>query len=288
MLSTGRARTGKKRPHVPQATTLFLAEQDRPLTRLTQSRDRLLAHVAAGSLDVTTLRELANAEISLTLDLTPMPLHPGAQVRAAHTWARPYLERMAGHDPTHLAVVDESHSYTPRKILRRVLDHALDHLNQVEQWLTWRQQGVAPTPTDGWATSAQTFPEDLSPVAPDELDSWLWRIDVTIALLAQRADALTVDQLDWIPPAGGWTLRQMLRHVASSERYYVFWLDEAFSDEPAARYQQANDRFVTQWRQVVGHLPAELEALFTAEGTPTTVAAVVDALLAAEEAALRG
>jgi hypothetical protein len=269
-----------------QATTLSPAAQARLLTRLSQSRDRLLAHVAAGSLDFTMLRELANAEISLTLDLTPMPLHPGAHVRAAHAWARPYLDRMAGHDPTHPAVVDEAHSYTPRKILRRVLDHALDHLNQLEQWLTWRGQGVEPTPTDGWATSAQTFPEDLSPVAPGELDSWLWRLDVMIALLAQRADALTVDQLDWIPPAGGWTLRQMLRHVASSERYYVLWLDEAFSDDPTARYQQANQRFVAQWRQVVSHPPAELEALFTAAGEPTTVEAVVDALLAAEEAAL--
>ncbi len=30
------------------------------------------------------------------------------------------------------------YTYTPRKILRRVLDHALDHLNQIDQWLAWQ------------------------------------------------------------------------------------------------------------------------------------------------------
>jgi len=30
-----------------------------------------------------------------------------------------------------------------------VLDHALDHLNQIGQWLAWQRHGIAPTPTDG-------------------------------------------------------------------------------------------------------------------------------------------
>jgi hypothetical protein len=38
----------------------------------------------------------------------------------------------------------------------------------------------------------------------------------------------------------------MLHHVASAERYYVIWLDKALSDEPVARYQEANRRFVAQ------------------------------------------
>jgi DinB superfamily len=273
---------------MPQATTPSPAEQARLLTRLTLSRDHLLARAAAAELAAATLRELANTEISLTLDLAPMPLDAGAHVRAAHEWARPYLERLTAHAPAHLVAVDEAHSYTPRKILRRVLDHALDHLNQIEQWLAWQRQGVAPTPTDGWATSAQTFPEDLSPVSPRELDSWLWRIDVTVALLARRADALTAEQLDWIPPAGGWTLRQMLRHAASAERYYVLWLDAALPDEPTARYRQANQRFVAQWRRVVAHPPAEGATLFSAGDAPTTAEQVVEALLAAEETAIKG
>jgi hypothetical protein len=185
-----------------ERTTLTSAEQVELLTRLTQSHDRVLARTRAGSLDSTTLRELATTEISLTLELSPLPHDPSAQVRAAHAWARPYLERLTEHDPTHIVVADETHSYTPRTILRRVLDHALDHVNQIEQWLAWRQRGVAPTPTDGWATSAQTLDEDHLPVSQSDLRSWLWRIDLTIALLAQRAQALTEDELDWIPPDG--------------------------------------------------------------------------------------
>jgi hypothetical protein len=270
------------------ALTLSPAEQAELMTRLTSSRDHLIARAGAGTFDPMALRALANTEISLALDLTPMPLDPSAHVRAAHAWARLSLERLSEADPTHLVAVDAAHSYTPRKVLRRVLDHALDHLNQIEQWLTWQEQGVAPTPTDGWATSAQTLEEDRVPLSPAELQSWLWRLDVTIGLLAQRAQALMANQLDWIPAAGGWTLRQMLRHVASAERYYVIWLDAAFVDEPLARYQEANRRFVSQLRWVLAAPPAEQETLFRAGGTPTTAEQVVEALLRAEQPALNG
>jgi DinB superfamily len=269
-----------------EVNMLTSTEQASLLARLSESRDRLLVHASTGTLHSTTLRELANTEISLTLELFPMPLDPSEHVRAAHASARPYLDRVAEPDPTHLVAVDEAHSYTPRKILRRILDHALDHLNQVDQWLAWRRQGVAPTPTDGWATSAQTLQEDLLPVALSDLRSWLWRIDLTVALLAQRAQALTVDELDWIPPDGGWTLRGMLHHVASAERYYVIWLDQTLSDEPVVRYQEANRRFVAQWRRVIAHPLKEQEAHFRGGDTPTTAQQVAEALLAAEQAAL--
>jgi hypothetical protein len=166
------------------------------------------------------------------------------------------------------------------------LDHALDHLNQIEQWLTWREEGVTPTPTDGWASSAQTLAEDQAPLSPAELNAWLWRIDVTVGLLAQRAQTLTAEQLEWRPPAGGWTLRQLLRHVASAERYYVVWLDDTFCEEPVARYREANHRFASQVRQVLAHPPQEGEALLSRGTAPTTAEQVAEALLAAEQRAM--
>jgi len=48
------------------------------------------------------------------------------------------------------------YTYTPRKVLRRVLDHSLDHLDQIDQWLIWRRDGLVPTPTDGWVPSTVT------------------------------------------------------------------------------------------------------------------------------------
>ena len=110
------------------------------------------------------------------------------------------------------------YTYTPRKPLRRVLDHALDHLNQIDQWQRWRRDGVAPTPTDGWAPSTVTLAEDRLPLTAADLDGWFLRIDQATRLLVQRAAGLANDALDWQPPDGGWTLRRVLHHVATRNR----------------------------------------------------------------------
>jgi hypothetical protein len=135
------------------------------------------------------------------------------------------------------------YTYTPRKTLRRVLDHALDHLNQIDQWLAWQHHGVVPTPTDGWVPSTVTLPDDRLPLAPADLAAWLWRIDQAARLLVQRAGGLTPDELDWLPPDGGWPLRRVLHHVARSEILYSASLDEALrSEDPQARYAEACGR----------------------------------------------
>ena len=115
----------------------------------------------------------------------------------------------------------ESYTYTPRKPLRRVLDHALDHLNQIDQWQQWRRDGLVPTPTDGWVPSTVTLPEDRLPLTAADLDAWLWRIDQAMRLLVQRAAPLGEEELDWLPPDGGWPLRRVLHHVARSEVLYA-------------------------------------------------------------------
>jgi hypothetical protein len=137
----------------------------------------------------------------------------------------------------------ESYTYTPRKPLRRVLDHALDHLNQIDQWERWRREAVVPTPTDGWVPSTVTLPEDRLPLTAADLDAWLWRIDQAMRLLAQRAAALDTDALDWQPPDGGWPLRRVLHHVARSEVLYAAAFDEALPADPVERYAEADARF---------------------------------------------
>jgi hypothetical protein len=191
-------------------------------------------------------------------------------VRAAHGEARPYLTRLtrhaadvevasvmtadlfqrltrrptAGDGPSRTpgpapAPGGACYTYTPRKVLRRVLDHALDHLNQIDQWRAWRRAGVVPTPTDGWASSTVTLPEDRLPLADTDLAAWLWRIDQAIRLLGQRADELSDDELDWAPPDGGWPLRRVVHHVARCEHLYASALDEAPSENALARYRAA-------------------------------------------------
>src|SRR5437667_9514817 len=153
-------------------------------------------------------------------------------------------------DPTKRRPIDytsvESYTYTPRKPLRRVLDHTLDHLNQIDQWDLWRRKGVVPTPTDGWAPSTVTLPEDRLPLTATDLDAWLWRIDQAMRLLVQRAAALGGDDLDWQPPDAGWPLRRVLHHVARSEVLYAASFDEALPEEPAARYAEADARLSTR------------------------------------------
>jgi len=136
-----------------------------------------------------------------------------------------------------------SYTYTPRKPLRRVLDHALDHLNQIDQWQRWRRDGVVPVPTDGWVPSTVTLPEDRLPLTAADLAAWLWRIDQAMRLLTQRATGLSNDDLDWQPPDGGWPLRRVLHHVARSEVLYAASFVEALPDDPVARYAEADARF---------------------------------------------
>jgi hypothetical protein len=118
-----------------------------------------------------------------------------------------------------------------------------DPVRHIDQWLMWRRDGVVPTPTDSWAPSTITLPDDRLPLAQPDLDAWLWRIDQAARLLLQRAAGLTESELDWQPPDGGWPLRRVLHHVARSELLYAASLDEALpATDSQTRYVEAGRR----------------------------------------------
>ena len=218
------------------------------LTQLEVSRQAVLKVAQAGQVNAADLLKLANTEAGLALALVSVPADPVAHLIEAHQEARRYLEEFGLFEATPRVTNGSGIPFTPRKTLRRVLDHALDHLNQIDQWLAWQQQGITPTPTDGWASSALTLPEDTAPLSPADLDAWLWRIDLAVSLVVQRAGQLTPEQLDWQPPDGGWTLHQMLHHLASGEVFYSAWFHRPLPEEPLARYGEANQRFYDQAR----------------------------------------
>jgi hypothetical protein len=240
--------------------------------QLRLSGDRMMAAAASGRLDAEALATATAFRTIAAWTLAPAPRDPRAHAWAAHAEARPYLTRLTRHAADHeVASVMTAdlfrrltrrpavggtagwdrpttpkpapdparYTYTPRKVLRRVLDHALDHLNQIDQWRAWQRAGVIPTPTDGWAFSTVTLREDRLPLVDMDLEAWLWRIDQAIRLLGQRADKLTDDELDWAPPDGGWPLRRVVHHVARCERLYATALDEAPAEDPLTRYQLA-------------------------------------------------
>lgn len=271
------------------STEVHSTEHQDLLAQLAASRAEALARATAGALDASALRHVADNEAELALILWPMPTDVAGHTRAANAYARQFLERLPLHDPTRAVAASGAYRYTPRKVLRRVLDHALDHANQLEQWVLWQHNGVVPTPTDGWADSPTTLEEDRLPLTAADLGAWLWRIDLVVEGLAERASRLTSAELDWAAPDGGWTLRRMLHHLAVAEVYYVVWLDAAFSDETIARYAEASQRLSERVSQIATMPASERTALFANdEAGATTLAQVVQEVLVAEHALLGG
>jgi DinB family protein len=233
------------------------------------SHDKLLAAARAGRHGTAILAHAAAGRIVAAWTLDPAPIDPVSHLEQAHEKGQRHLRRLADQpagaevrspmtsqlfdrltqpaNPTSGKRIDytsvESYTYTPRKPLRRVLDHALDHLYQIDQWQSWRRGGVVPAPTDGWAPSTVTLPEDRLPLSATDLDAWLWRIDQAVRLLTERAAALGQDELDWQPPDGGWPLRRVLHHVARSELLYAASFDEALPEDSVERYAAADAGF---------------------------------------------
>ncbi|HEU5031337.1 MAG TPA: hypothetical protein VFV01_40925 [Spirillospora sp.] len=103
--------------------------------------------------------------------------------------------------------------YTPHKAVRRVTDHLIDHLAEMEARLAG-----TPTIPDRWHASASTTPADLAPFTDQDLNEARSRLTRLSQIWAARLTALTPDQLDRSPGAG-WTFRQIAFHLAESAYY---------------------------------------------------------------------
>lgn len=142
--------------------------------------------------------------------------HPAAVVTAmiehvldlAATW--PNWDRV----PVQVAVDGEAaRIYTPHKAIRRVTDHLLDHLAELEA----RLAGRAPEP-DAWHASAITTAADLAPFTDQDVDEARSRLRRLALIWDVRLRSLTNTQLD--QAAGtAWTLRQVAFHLAGSAFY---------------------------------------------------------------------
>ncbi|WP_188192179.1 hypothetical protein [Nonomuraea sp. SYSU D8015] len=103
--------------------------------------------------------------------------------------------------------------YTPHKAIRRVADHLVDHLAEMEA----RLAGHEPLP-DHWHASAVTTPADLAPFTEQDLDEARSRLTRLAQIWTARLNALTPEQLDR-SPGEGWTFRQLAFHLAGSVYY---------------------------------------------------------------------
>ena len=111
--------------------------------------------------------------------------------------------------PTHV----DDRVYTPHKAIRRVADHLIDHLAEIEA----RVAGV-PTIPDHWHASASTTPADLAPFTAEDLDEARSRLTRLAQVYAVRLGALTPAQLDK-RDGDAWTPREIALHLEGSLYY---------------------------------------------------------------------
>ncbi|MET9269968.1 hypothetical protein [Kribbella sp. NPDC003557] len=108
---------------------------------------------------------------------------------------------------------DDGRTFTPHKAVRRIADHMIDHLAEVEALLA----GV-PTQPDEWHASALTSAADLAPFTVEdvrEAEQRLQRLGRTFALRYAALDPAEWDK-DRSP---NWTLREIAEHLTELDWY---------------------------------------------------------------------
>ncbi|MFC4912837.1 hypothetical protein [Actinomadura gamaensis] len=107
----------------------------------------------------------------------------------------------------------EDRVYTPHKAIRRVGDHLIDHLAELDA----RLAGVPPL-ADYWHASYSTTPADMAPFTEKDLDEARSRLERLAQIWAVRLNSLSRDQL-LHSPGTGWTFQQLAFHIAGSSYY---------------------------------------------------------------------
>jgi hypothetical protein len=108
---------------------------------------------------------------------------------------------------------DGERVYTPHKVIRRMSDHIVDHLAEVEALLAGE-----PTEPDAWGASLVTMDADRAAFTEADLveaEQRLRRLARTFELRYAAAGPAA-----WDAPRGdNWTLREIATHLADSRWY---------------------------------------------------------------------
>lgn len=131
--------------------------------------------------------------------------HPAQVVEDAVAHALRLAETWPTWDGQPVTVEDRV--YTPHKAIRRLADHLVDHLAELEARLV----GQPPMP-DHWHASAMTTPADLAPFTAEDLDEARSRLNRLAQIWSLRLRDLDDERLDR-QEGDAWTLRQVAFHL---------------------------------------------------------------------------
>lgn len=130
-------------------------------------------------------------------------------------------------------VYRDGNAWTPHKALRRIADHLLDHLTEIE----CRFAGL-PSPPDRWHGRMVTTDADFARFTEIDLDEATSRLTRLAACYRARLSGVDPARLESAGPEGAWTLRQVVHHVAGVTAY-VRMLDPAPLGVPGSRGDSA-------------------------------------------------
>ncbi|GAA4903888.1 hypothetical protein LX16_3765 [Stackebrandtia albiflava] len=104
--------------------------------------------------------------------------------------------------------------WTPHKCLRRVADHLIDHLAEIE----CRLAGI-PTVPDRWHGRKLTTDADWARFTEADLDEATSRLTRLAACYEARLRDLAPETLDHRPGETTWTIREVVHHVSGIGYY---------------------------------------------------------------------
>ena len=110
-------------------------------------------------------------------------------------------------------IVGDGNVWTPLKALRRITDHLLDHLAEIEAILAGQ-----PTVPDSWHGRTVTLEGDWARFTEGDLNEAGNRLRRYAELYRLRLGGLSAPELD-LPRPAAWTVRQVAHHVAGVTYY---------------------------------------------------------------------
>jgi hypothetical protein len=110
-------------------------------------------------------------------------------------------------------VLSDGNAWTPLKALRRITDHLLDHLAEIEATLAGQ-----PTVPDSWLGRTVTLESDWARFTEGDLNEAGNRLLRYAELYRVRLGGLSATELD-LPRPSAWTVRQIAHHVAGVTYY---------------------------------------------------------------------